>query len=102
MAYEKDRDKMLWVKGCDVSEQVSIQISVHQYDGGEPKLRIGRFLNNYGKAQSPQPIKVGGLTLNELDKISDLITEGKKVLADAEKDNQPLARVRRALNESEA
>ena len=85
MVYKAERDKEIWSDATNVSEQVSIVVSVHQYDGGEPKLRIGRFLNNYGKVQSYQPIKLGGITLDELYKISELIDMGKTVLKEIAK-----------------
>lgn len=78
--YKSERDKKIWSDSIDVSDEVSIVISVHQYDGGVPKLRIGRLLNNYGKVQSHQPVKLGGVTLDELEKISELIEMGKTVL----------------------
>ena len=102
MAYKAERDKEIWSAGAQVSEQVWIDISVNQYDDGEPKLRIGRLLRKAGLDK--QPVKLGGLTLEEMNRVFDFLKEGWKVLAETQMKSGFCTKesVRRALNESEA
>lgn len=81
MAYDESKDKCLFEK--EVDSKSGIVLSIHQYNGGEKKLQIGRVF--YRKDGSSGPAKLGRLTLEEFrsilsmgKEIESLLNGGKK------------------------
>ena len=69
MAFDQSKDKVLWE-----GEVGDLQISVHSYNDGEPKLQIGpRMTEKDGEA--PGYRKAGRISLEE---VSYIMTHWKK------------------------
>ena len=63
MAYDTSKDKVLWE-----GEVGDLQISVHSYGDGEPKLQIGPR-KTVKEGEEPRYRKAGRLSLDEFDYI---------------------------------
>ena len=75
MAYDPDKD--IELKAWRFT--TGLQVSVNQYAGGEPKLRIGpRFLSKADGGETPA--KAGSLTLTEVRELGDILAEITQVL----------------------
>ncbi|KKN44344.1 hypothetical protein LCGC14_0694460 [marine sediment metagenome] len=72
MAYEKDKDKVLFEKTADCG-MFNIIVAVYSYNEGEKKVQISRQrLQDKGE---PQFAKLGRMSLGELDEVMPLVKE---------------------------
>jgi hypothetical protein len=116
MAFEKSKDKVLRTVGRIESGGLPINLVIHSYDGGEPKLGLQRQLavekggetkvypKSLGRMNEEEVVALikalGFKTEEDEDKVRSVFTKAKKV---ARKRNlKKVARKRKIVEEDEA
>jgi len=77
--YDSEKDKSIaeWK-----SEDTGLRVSIHQYDGGEPKLQIGPRILKKKDGTDRAPSKAGRLSIEDVTWLYDIIDDVKDQLQD--------------------
>jgi hypothetical protein len=77
MPYDPSKDEVLKSWRC---EETGLNIAIHRYAGGEPKLQIGPRVLKRKDGSDRAPAKAGRLSIEDVMWLYDIIDELKEEL----------------------
>lgn len=78
MPFDPSKDEVLKSWRC---EETGLNIAIHRYSGGEPKLQIGPRILKKKDGSDRAPVKAGRLTIEDIMWFYDIIDEVKEELS---------------------
>jgi len=78
MPFDPNKDEVLKNWRCD---ETGLNVAIHRYGGGEPKLQIGPRILKKADGSDRAPVKAGRLSIEDVMWLYDIIDEIKDELA---------------------